>query len=206
MNESTTCGCGEALIVGIVSPEVRTHAMFISERLVAICVHVSISNTTPILQSCRMITQSACRACLERPFYVTATHNPPDACHEHVGAALSLWERLIKCLALGLHACSFCRMPSLRALCALLAGSLMRTLNPDVAKVFTLADRGMDLFKAWEKCGSPTTWGNVQRQSMYISLCYKTMYVICMYNGLAICMYRAGLAARRREIRLIDSR
>jgi hypothetical protein len=40
----------------------------------------------------------------------------------------------------------------------------MRTLNPDVAKVFKLSDRGMDLFKAWEKCGSPTTWGNVQRQ------------------------------------------
>ena len=40
----------------------------------------------------------------------------------------------------------------------------MRTINPDVAKVFKMADRGMDLFKAWEKCGSPTTWGNVQRQ------------------------------------------
>ena len=30
--------CGEALTVGIVSPEVRGHTVFISERLVAICV------------------------------------------------------------------------------------------------------------------------------------------------------------------------
>ena len=39
-----------------------------------------------------------------------------------------------------------------------------RSETPDVAKVFVLASRGMDLQKAWEKCGSPTTWGNVQRR------------------------------------------
>ena len=39
-----------------------------------------------------------------------------------------------------------------------------RSETPDVAKVFVLASRGVDLHKAWEKCGSPTTWGNVQRR------------------------------------------
>jgi len=39
-----------------------------------------------------------------------------------------------------------------------------RSETPDVAKVFVLASRRMDLHKAWEKCGSPTTWGNVQRR------------------------------------------
>ena len=40
----------------------------------------------------------------------------------------------------------------------------MRSTNPDVAKVVKLADRGMDLHKACEKCGSPTLWVNVQQQ------------------------------------------
>ena len=39
----------------------------------------------------------------------------------------------------------------------------MRAPNHDVLKVFALADRTGDLHKAWEKMGSPTTWGNVQR-------------------------------------------
>ena len=39
-----------------------------------------------------------------------------------------------------------------------------RSETSGVAKVFVLASRGMDLHKAWEKCGSPTTWGNAQRR------------------------------------------
>ena len=34
----------------------------------------------------------------------------------------------------------------------------MRTVNPDVVRVFRMAERGMDLEKAFEKCGSPTSW------------------------------------------------
>ena len=40
----------------------------------------------------------------------------------------------------------------------------MRTINPDELKVFRMAERGMALKKAFEKCGSPTSWANVLRQ------------------------------------------
>ena len=39
-----------------------------------------------------------------------------------------------------------------------------RTESDDVAKVFVMASRGMDLKRAFEQCGSPTSWGNVQRR------------------------------------------
>ena len=44
----------------------------------------------------------------------------------------------------------------------------MRLTNPDVVHVFKMVDRGMDLEKAWLKCGSPIIWGNneaVKQQS-----------------------------------------
>ena len=40
---------------------------------------------------------------------------------------------------------------------------MVRTANPALAKVFAKADRGTDLFTAWQQCGEPTTWGNVLR-------------------------------------------
>ena len=36
--------------------------------------------------------------------------------------------------------------------------------DPQITKVFLMAGRGMDLHASWLKCGSPTTWGNVQRR------------------------------------------
>ena len=39
-----------------------------------------------------------------------------------------------------------------------------RQENEAVGKVFVMAGRGMDLQKAWERCGKPTTWGNVLRR------------------------------------------
>ena len=39
-----------------------------------------------------------------------------------------------------------------------------RKEDADVAKVFLLVGRGMDLRAAWVKCDEPTTWGNVQRR------------------------------------------
>ena len=36
--------------------------------------------------------------------------------------------------------------------------------NPEVQKVFSMADNGMELRAAFEACHEPTTWGNVQRQ------------------------------------------
>ena len=39
-----------------------------------------------------------------------------------------------------------------------------RSEDPAIAKVFVMAARGMDLHAAWLRCGSPTSWGNVQRR------------------------------------------
>ena len=39
--------------------------------------------------------------------------------------------------------------------------------DPNIAKVLKLTDRGMELRAAWEKCGSPTTWGNMRRWHTY---------------------------------------
>ena len=39
-----------------------------------------------------------------------------------------------------------------------------RIEDPRVAQVFLMASRGMPLKAAWEKCGNPTTWANVQRR------------------------------------------
>ena len=49
---------GEALGVGITSPEVRSHAILILESLVAACVRGCISNTAFILQTFCRVAQS----------------------------------------------------------------------------------------------------------------------------------------------------
>ena len=40
----------------------------------------------------------------------------------------------------------------------------MRLPDPALEKVFVLHERGMNLYKAWQKNGEPTTWGNVTKQ------------------------------------------
>ena len=42
--------------------------------------------------------------------------------------------------------------------------TMPRTMDEDLAKGLTMAGRGMALKAAWEACGSPGSWGNVQRQ------------------------------------------
>ena len=39
-----------------------------------------------------------------------------------------------------------------------------RVEDPQIAKVFKMADRSNDLYQAWVDGGSPGTWGNVQRR------------------------------------------
>ena len=45
-----------------------------------------------------------------------------------------------------------------------------RSEDPAIAKVFVMAARGMDLHAAWLRCGSPTSWGNVQRRHKIMEL------------------------------------
>ena len=49
---------------------------------------------------------------------------------------------------------------------------MVRKANENLQKVWTLADRGMDLKKAWERAGRPTTFKNVQRA--YAARCSTT--------------------------------